>query len=1008
MNRTLYAFLIPFMLLTLQAVAQPIVPITDADIAPGQTVNWTNDNIYLLDGLVFVEDGATLNIEAGTVVKFTPRAEVGNPSALVIARGAKIYAEGTADAPIIFTAEADDTNDDTDLGPTDNSLWGGLVILGYGVTQKNGNSDVNIEGIPTSEPRGAYGGDDNADDSGVLKYVSIRHGGRQIVSGNELNGLSLGAVGSGTTLEYIEVYANSDDGIEFFGGAPNLKYAVVAFAEDDSFDWDEVYTGQGQFWFSIQRDDIADLGGELDGTTPDDLSPYSNPTVYNWTHIGAGANATASNPLGWLFRAGTAGTVANSMVIAQKGKAIEIQDKNAGTNDSHQKMLNGELKILNNLFWEAGANNAIDASANGVIRITSGQATQDDPTGATITSNLVMNNNLYDNPGIQGISRTQDGNLDPRPSGSGAAMNTALADLPAGNDFFESVDYKGAFSPFASDLWIKGWTALDANNHLKDLTQGGQIVFVTDADIEPCENVTWTNDKTYIVDGVVYVEDCATLTIEAGTVVKFTPRAEVGNPSALVIARGGKIFAEGTAQNPIIFTAEADDVNDPFDLGPTDNSLWGGLVLLGKGITQKNGNSEVIVEGIPTSEPRGTYGGTDNADNSGVLKYVSIRHGGRQIVSGNELNGLSLGAVGSGTTLEYIEVYANSDDGIEFFGGAPNLKHAVVAFAEDDSFDWDEVYTGKGQFWFSIQREDIADLGGELDGSTPDDLSPYSNPTVYNWTHIGSGAGATASNPLGWLFRAGTAGTVANCIVASQKNKALEVQDKNAGTNDAHQKLVNGELKILNNLFWEAGNNTTLDASATGIIRVTSGQPTQDDPSATVLTNHLTTNSNAIADPQIRRISRDQDEMLDPRVLASGAAYNTTLASYPADGFFTTVNYKGAFAASNEDFWLTGWTALWNNRHIGLLNSSEEVDVTLNEVFNIYPNPATSAFTVVSKFNEPVNIEIFDLAGQRLRTMNASADELTSVEIAALPTGMYLIKLTTQGGKFVTKKLIVE
>ncbi|HLF64864.1 MAG TPA: hypothetical protein VI603_13965, partial [Saprospiraceae bacterium] len=230
-----------------------IISIMDADLQGGQTYTWTKNNTYLLDGLVFLEEGGVLNIEAGTVIKFTPRADVGNPSALVITRGAKIYAEGTVENPIIFTAEADDVNDPFDLSPTDNALWGGIVLLGHGVTQKNGNAEVNIEGIDLSEVRGAYGGDDNTDNSGVLRYISIRHGGRQIVSGSELNGLSLGAVGSGTTLEYIEVYANSDDGIEFFGGAPNLKYAVVAFTEDDSYDWDEVFVGKGQFWFSIQR-----------------------------------------------------------------------------------------------------------------------------------------------------------------------------------------------------------------------------------------------------------------------------------------------------------------------------------------------------------------------------------------------------------------------------------------------------------------------------------------------------------------------------------------------------------------------------------------------------------------------------------------------------------------------------------------------------------------------------------------------------------------------------------
>jgi len=199
--KKLFLFLVAVWVLATQASAQTIVNVTDADIQAGQTVNWTKDKVYLCDGVVYVEEGATLNIQAGTVVKFTPRADVGNPSALVICRGAKIFATGTVVEPIIFTAEEDDVNNPTDLGPKDNALWGGLVVLGKGVTQKNGNSEVNVEGIPTSESRGIYGGTDNADNSGVLKYVSIRHGGRQIASGNELNGLTLGAVGSGTTLE---------------------------------------------------------------------------------------------------------------------------------------------------------------------------------------------------------------------------------------------------------------------------------------------------------------------------------------------------------------------------------------------------------------------------------------------------------------------------------------------------------------------------------------------------------------------------------------------------------------------------------------------------------------------------------------------------------------------------------------------------------------------------------------------------------------------------------------
>lgn len=539
------------------------------------------------------------------------------------------------------------------------------------------------------------------------------------------------------------------------------------------------------------------------------------------------------------------------------------------------------------------------------------------------------------------------------------------------------------------------------------------VVNITDADLGT-GTYNWTKNNTYVLDGLVFLEEGGVLNIEAGTVVKFTPRASADNPSALVITRGAKIYANGTASEPIIFTAEADDVNDPTDLGPTDNSLWGGLVILGKGVTQKSGNAEVSVEGIPTTEPRGLYGGTDNADDSGVMRYVSIRHGGRALASGNELNGLTLAAVGSKTVLEYIEIYANSDDGIEFFGGAPNLKYAVVAFAEDDSFDWDEVYTGQGQFWFSIQRPDIADAGGELDGTTPDDLVPYSNPTVYNWTHIGSGVGATASNPLGWLFRAGTAGTVANSIVTEVKGKALEVQDKNTGTNDSHQKLLSGELQILNNIFYGNGSNAAIDASANGIIRVTSGQPMQDDPDASDLIAHLVANMTSLASPGIRSISREQDGQLDPRPSANGSAYTTALAPLPDnDPFFTMCNFKGAFSADADQLWIKGWSTLDRNGHLGenLVSSDNEAfDKSIADRFKMYPNPVApgSVFVVESEFDEQAKIDIFTIDGRLMRTVNVQGIGFVKQQINGLDRGLYIIKFTTASGKFAAKKLIVE
>ena len=191
-------------------------------------------------------------------------------------------------------------------------------------------------------------------------------------------------------------------------------------------------------------------------------------------------------------------------------------------------------------------------------------------------------------------------------------------------------------------------------------------------------DTTWTNDVVWVLGGRIAVEDGATLTIQEGTVIK----GEAGtgpNATALLIARGGTLNANGTAARPIIFTSVADEIT-PADvaagefespnLDPDFNGLWGGLLVLGRAtISAPNDATEVQIEGIPTSDPNGLYGGTVDNDNSGTITYISIRHGGSNIGEGNEINGLTLGGVGTGTTINHVEVVANQDDGIEWFGG---------------------------------------------------------------------------------------------------------------------------------------------------------------------------------------------------------------------------------------------------------------------------------------------------------------------------------------------------
>lgn len=216
-------------------------------------------------------------------------------------------------------------------------------------------------------------------------------------------------------------------------------------------------------------------------------------------------------------------------------------------------------------------------------------------------------------------------------------------------------------------------------------------------------NTTWENDKIYQLGGRITVVDGVTLTIEAGTVIK----GEAGtgsNATALLIARGGKLNAVGTATSPIIFTSVADEIT-PEDiaagnfgspnLDPDINGLWGGVIVLGRAPISVSGDAtELQIEGIPTSDPNGLYGGNIANDNSGTLKYISIRHGGTNIGSGNEINGLTLGGVGSGTVIENIEIVSNQDDAIEFFGGTVNVTNLMSWNVGDDGIDTDQSWAG--------------------------------------------------------------------------------------------------------------------------------------------------------------------------------------------------------------------------------------------------------------------------------------------------------------------------
>lgn len=262
--------------------------------------------------------------------------------------------------------------------------------------------------------------------------------------------------------------------------------------------------------------------------------------------------------------------------------------------------------------------------------------------------------------------------------------------------------------------------------------------------------VTWESGKTYILAGRITVLNEATLNIEEGVVVKG--QAGTGaNATALLVARGGTLNAAGTAAKPIIFTSVADEIT-PEDVAAGNfaspnlsadvSGLWGGVIILGKAkISASNTTggtttqlSEVQIEGIPTSDTNGLYGGNEDADNSGTITYISIRHGGSNIGSGNEINGLTLGGVGSGTTISNVEIVANQDDGIEFFGGTVSVTNAVVWNINDDGIDTDQAWNGTLENFVVIAPNTAEAHCFELDG--PEGTYSNGNHTITKGTVV--------------------------------------------------------------------------------------------------------------------------------------------------------------------------------------------------------------------------------------------------------------------------------
>jgi hypothetical protein len=400
------------------------------------TVTWVKNKQYLLEGFVFVNDGQVLTIEPGAVIRFKT-GQGSASSALIVARGGKILASGTEAEPIIFTAEGDDLRGSVPVDAT--GLWGGVIILGNARLNVS-SGEAHVEGIPVYEPRGVYGGYNDDDDSGVMQYISIRHGGTNIGEGNEINGLTLAAVGRKTIIDHIEVISNTDDGIEIFGGTVDLKYISIAFCGDDALDFDLGYLGRIQFVLCIQYFSKGDKLIECDGgIDPIQGIPFTNPVIYNGTFIGRGQadlEKTAS------FGRNAGGFIANSIFINQR-HGIEIEYVEGGES-SFSRFKSGELAFRSNIFHNLESNNA-----DSILLVTAAPGVATGVQQAELIEYFAAEGNRVDDP----LIAISNGYFDIFPKGN---VYEGLAPLP--DNWFSLTSFKGAFYTYS---WVEGWTLLN-------------------------------------------------------------------------------------------------------------------------------------------------------------------------------------------------------------------------------------------------------------------------------------------------------------------------------------------------------------------------------------------------------------------------------------------------------------------------------------------------------------------------------------------------------------------
>jgi hypothetical protein len=876
-----------------------------------------NDTVYFISGQVNIDSGYALTIQPGTIIKGIKNNS--NKAVLIIKRGAQIIANASPSQPIIFTS-------DQASGARATGDWGGIIICGRAPVNfpvGYGQVEGGLFGAP-----GLFGGNVPTDNSGILRYVRIEFTGIAFAPNNETNGLTLAGVGNGTTVEYVQSSYSGDDGFEWFGGTVNCRNLIVYRALDDDFDTDNGYSGTVQFALSMRDPSVADNpsistseGFESDNN--DNIANGVFPTYYtaprtkaifsNVTSVGPRTNFTGTLASGYQglangdggkgarIRRGSQLSIFNS-VFSGWGVGLLINDLSTAVGQNSDSS-----EFRNNTFAHMTASNAtnapfrVDGAASPLNTISALRSWYSARSNDTATlAQVGLTGFSLSNPMATVIPATGSVQL----SGANFTSSSKLTS----NSFLTPVSYRGAFG---STDWTAGWASFnpinaDYNTSIKPTTQtvSGNI----------SSNTTWTNDKIWKISGQVNVDSGFTLTIQPGTVVQGIKNN--ANKAVLIIRRGAKIIADGSAVQPIVFTSDQAS-------GARATGDWGGIIICGRApVNFPVGYGQV--EGGLFGAP-GLFGGNVPTDNSGILRYVRIEFTGIAFAPNNETNGLTLAGVGNGTTVEYVQSSYSGDDGFEWFGGTVNCRNLIVYRALDDDFDTDNGYSGTVQFGVSMRDPSVADnpsisTSESFESDNNDNIANGVFPTYYttprtkaiftNITSVGprtnfTGTLASGYNGLtngdggkGVRIRRGSQLSLFNSVFSGW-GVGLLINDLSTAVG---QNSDSSEFR--NNTFahMTASNATNapfrLDGAASPLNTISALRTwftARNNDTTTLAQVGLTGFS--LSNPMATLIPASGSAQL------SGASF-TSSSKLTTNTFITPVSYRGAFGASD---WTSGW-----------------------------------------------------------------------------------------------------